>query len=641
MFPSLATSFCLVSLLVFVSANPGHRQRRRLAPDVSIITALNEQLTSGIEYPRFTLFASFGDGNSHFVSADHIEIDVVLTKPSVSQSTTFSVDGGEIMPVQMTRNILVSDHIANNPNETLSKHFAILSIDEDKGIVSGLVQKNGKLLKLEQHQGGLTSVTEVTYDPPKDWTCTVISDYPNPKAKVHIDPDERHLIQTNDNKYDHDHDHSHHNRHHNHHHTAHLNDLHHRDTVAHLGNIDQNVLRNRRRLYATDTYPNKWSYQVDLFIEIDGALVQKHDPNDAVNMPNTIAYVNALITAVSSVYEREVDTHLHVLHIAKTTLYDDHSDIGDAMKEMMGKYASQSWHYVDPTTGESPDLHHAILYRSMNAVSNIGFTFGGYWLGGNRNYIYNWIDNEGAIPFSREPKRVSKMLNYTFTDICNYKIMYDHVSTRGSCVKPYLEIPLQSCSQDSHCDDGIACSTDSCNILTGKCSNIIRDNCCGNFVCEAGESAGLCLDCGPFALPTPVACSTCYIPYGLMFDVEAITDITLTSLTFRVHKGSNSFNVYSAPGIYSTIGTNPNSWTKIASNTVNIPDNSFVEVDFIDVLLTAGSKRAFYIATSAQLAAADNNNNPLSSDDHLKILNPAGFLPRTEFEYVGSGTISW
>lgn len=58
---------------------------------------------------------------------------------------------------------------------------------------------------------------------------------------------------------------------------------------------------------------------------------------------------------------------MHVLHIAKTTLYDDHSDIGDAMNEMMGKYASQSWHYVDPTTGESPDLHHAILYRSMNA----------------------------------------------------------------------------------------------------------------------------------------------------------------------------------------------------------------------------------------------------------------------------------
>ena len=41
---------------------------------------------------------------------------------------------------------------------------------------------------------------------------------------------------------------------------------------------------------------------VDLYIEIDGALVDKHD-TDKVNMPNTINYVNALITAASSVYE--------------------------------------------------------------------------------------------------------------------------------------------------------------------------------------------------------------------------------------------------------------------------------------------------------------------------------------------------
>jgi hypothetical protein len=56
-----------------------------------------------------------------------------------------------------------------------------------------------------------------------------------------------------------------------------------------------------------------------------------------------------------------------------------------------------------------------------------------------------------------------------------------------------------------------------------------------------------------------------------MFDVEAIKDMVLTSLTFRVYRGSNSFNVYSAPGSYSPIVTNTNAWTRIASNSVNIP----------------------------------------------------------------------
>jgi hypothetical protein len=38
--------------------------------------------------------------------------------------------------------------------------------------------------------------------------------------------------------------------------------------------------------------------KVDLYIEVDYDLVQNHD-TDTVNMPNTINYVNALVTAVS------------------------------------------------------------------------------------------------------------------------------------------------------------------------------------------------------------------------------------------------------------------------------------------------------------------------------------------------------
>lgn len=83
-------------------------------------------------------------------------------------------------------------------------------------------------------------------------------------------------------------------------------------------------------------------------------------------MPNTINYVNALITAASSVYEREVDTHLHVLHIAKTTIYDGQTTTSGALDIMMNQYSNaNAWHYTDSVTGETPDLHHAILGRSL------------------------------------------------------------------------------------------------------------------------------------------------------------------------------------------------------------------------------------------------------------------------------------
>ena len=48
---------------------------------------------------------------------------------------------------------------------------------------------------------------------------------------------------------------------------------------------------------------------LQLYIDVDNAMVTARDPTDAENMPNTIAYVDALITAVSAIYEKEIDTH--------------------------------------------------------------------------------------------------------------------------------------------------------------------------------------------------------------------------------------------------------------------------------------------------------------------------------------------
>ena len=297
---------CLFTgLYVFAGAHLEHR-RRRLTPNMSIINALNEQLASGIENPHFTLTANFNDGGGLFASSEQVEIDVVLTEPSVTQLTSYSIDGGESTTVPTTAKYFVSDQRAN---ETLSNIFSILVIDEDEGVVSGIVQKDGKLFNLEQRQGKPTSMTEVYYDTPKDWDCSVVHGDLAPITKDPTDPDGRRLSQNlvehgNHRHPDHNHVHS------DQHHTLNLGDMQHEDIFSQLTNINPNVLRNRCR---TSTDNKSWSYQVDLYIEIDGALVKKHDPNDAANMPNTIAYVSALITAASSIYEREVDTHCECL----------------------------------------------------------------------------------------------------------------------------------------------------------------------------------------------------------------------------------------------------------------------------------------------------------------------------------------
>ena len=76
----------------------------------------------------------------------------------------------------------------------------------------------------------------------------------------------------------------------------------------------------------------------------------------------------------------------------------------------------------------------------------------------------------------------------------NYlQAMYEHVSTR-KCVDPNSNF---FCSDDVDCNDGLQCSDDSCNLLTGECQHVLKDNCCGNGICEVNESH--CYqDCGPF-----------------------------------------------------------------------------------------------------------------------------------------------
>ena len=366
----IKAAFLLLSLSV--SPVQGRDSRRRLTSDTNIIGALHEQLSQGIDHPRFTLTANsiLNEGNLFTNAEKSFEIDVVLTDPSVSPSSSFSVDGGPSISVQTKSKFFISDQ-DNDGNQ--SKDFSILHVDEEQGSVSGLVQKDGVLFKLEQRRGGSTVVSEVKdYKPPEDWECTEAHESPEPEPIALMDPTvdrgARRLDHSHDRSHNqsHDHSHEHHRHHHSHgdHKTLKLGSTS-ESIFSHVSGIDSNILKNRRRVYATDNYPKKWSYQVDLYIEIDQALVDRHDV-DKVNMPNTIAYVNALITASSSVYEKEVDTHLHVMHIAKTNIYDASTSTSAALDVMINTYSeSGGWHYSDPVTGQTPDLHHGIFGRSM------------------------------------------------------------------------------------------------------------------------------------------------------------------------------------------------------------------------------------------------------------------------------------
>ena len=355
----IKAAFLFAGYSVSAHSHPSNHQRRRLTPDMNIIDALHHELAIGNDHPRFTFTAERG-GDGLFTSSKPLEIDVVLTDPSIGENTSFSDDGGPSKLIQSASKFFIMDQVSDDD----LKHFAILNVDEDKGLVSGLIQKEGKLFKLEQYQDKPAVAKEVeNFDPPKDWTCTTVGDEHVTVATEDPPVDDSNITRRltkdhsgHDDQHSHDHAHKHH-------HVGNLGSTS-KSIFSQVSGINPSILKNRRRMYATDDYPKKWSYQVDLYIEIDMALVNKHD-TDTVNMPNTINYVNALITAASSVYEKEVDTHLHVMHISRTTIYDAAGSTSTALNTMVNRYSGSNWHYTDPITGETPDLHHAILYTSL------------------------------------------------------------------------------------------------------------------------------------------------------------------------------------------------------------------------------------------------------------------------------------
>lgn len=93
---------------------------------------------------------------------------------------------------------------------------------------------------------------------------------------------------------------------------------------------------------------------------------------------------------------------VNVLHIAKTNIYDGAANVSVALDIMKKQYSGSTWHYTDPISGQKPDLHHALLYRTPKGGyatvggvcdSRIGYGVSGGVQGtlANIGTVYWWV----------------------------------------------------------------------------------------------------------------------------------------------------------------------------------------------------------------------------------------------------------
>lgn len=168
----------------------------------------------------------------------------------------------------------------------------------------------------------------------------------------------------------------------------------------------------------------------------------------------------------------------------------------------------------------------------------------------------------------------------------------------------------------------------------------MRDGCCGNGVCEAGENGNTCSQDCTFALSTPT-CSQCWVPYGAQFDVQAtINDIDISKILFGIYQGNTNIKLYTSSGSYNN--TEAGDWTLIASGSLVISNWATIVADIGGITVPAGSTRSFYITATGGLTVAEDSNTPLASDENLLLLNPTQISwDSSEFGYMSSGSYGW
>ncbi len=249
--------------------------------------------------------------------SEEFEIDLIEAIASVTPEITFSsyMDGHEtVTPVGASNvKLLVADTQSANYGGDQATEFALLVVKEDTNEVHGIAQRIGEeMVSIRQNpredNAGFFTVAETSaLVMPTDWKCgnddgADVSKLPQNRM--------RRTTSLNENHHDNDHLHYHDNF------TINVKKngiLHEIQSQLDSFMNDPNTYPERRKLrsqrnrklYATDFFPKLYSYQVDLYVEIDQALVNNNDNN----VTTAIEYVNAIISAASAVYEKEIDTH--------------------------------------------------------------------------------------------------------------------------------------------------------------------------------------------------------------------------------------------------------------------------------------------------------------------------------------------
>ena len=228
----------------------------------------------------------------------------------------------------------------------------ILAVNTKTGETTGLIQTNanGKIYDVSQAPGrGKTMVTveSAPFDPP-EWTSI-------PDHREVPDENLRNLVQQQQNRTIEDA-------------LDALNKAYSKQGLR-LGR----ETTHHRKLYYTDSgIENLYAFQASLQIEIDNQFVL----DAGGTMDAAVAYVDLLVSGANMVFEKEVDTHLHVLDITLTNRYDAITNTGDALTVLKTAYETDNW-----TPGAA--LHHALIGRNLGggiayvgAVCNQGFGFG-------------------------------------------------------------------------------------------------------------------------------------------------------------------------------------------------------------------------------------------------------------------------
>jgi hypothetical protein len=232
------------------------------------------------------------------------------TKIKDETGNEFTVGNG---PDTFLYTLLVTDTDTAEGSDT----FSILAVNPETDDMHGIVEKRGPSgeripYKIKQTNGenqGKAMAQEEMDLPAPDWHCDVGHD-------VLEDEDVREEEETLERRslLEDEHDH----RHRHQHQGQNLSTM--DDLTKTLRGIKTSPLK-ARRLGAA------YNFEVDLFIEIDNALIGAMG-----SLNNAINYVNVMVSAANTVFEKEIDTHLRVTDIVVSNLYDAATSTSQALE---------------------------------------------------------------------------------------------------------------------------------------------------------------------------------------------------------------------------------------------------------------------------------------------------------------------